>query len=676
MKNVLVLSREKNVLESISLILPKKFFILPLTDASQAINSIQTNPIDIVIADTPVAEMDPGDFLCRVRKISPESAVIALSATRGLEFFSENDTGGSATEALCEIIGKPFNRKEFLAAFRRAEEKNSLLKELKLLRDASSPDPSPEDEALQPGREPVPYAHYYYQEAIRKFSKALTYIFDPGRLLDAVVTAVAEIFDLNKTAIMLRDSSGSEFNVKAHCGLEEKPAGAIRMNASEGMPAWLRKEGRVLKRSEFETKKPGREHLLIIREMDMLGAHICFPLTTQGELIAIISVGRKITGGDITHEDVGLLATMASYAAVAIHNSLLHCKIASQENYHRAIMHSIDPGVLTINKNAKITTLNKAGMDILALDSDSLGESVQKAGSRIADIMLRALEIGETVSRHEIFTPGETGCLAASTSLLTGENGTTEGCVLVFTKLKNATSSTDDSGCTDEDALWMNFAESIAHEVRNPLVSISTFTQLFPEKYNNKKFRTEFYNLMSRDVERLNKLIDKLEKYAEPVVLKIQEEKIDRVIDEVLCAFKSQLSAGKIKVKKNYSPKDYIQHFDPDLLVEALSRIVFNSIEAMPEGGELAVSVQKQSTEDNSCLIEIRDTGEGIPAGNMKKLFSPFFSTRTRAIGLGLPIAEKILLAHSATLELSGELNEGVTARICLPDRAQKEGKS
>ncbi len=676
MKNVLILSREKNVLESIRLILPKEFFILTCTDASQAISSIQTNPVDVVVADTPVAGMDPGDFLSRVRKISPESAVIVLSATRGLEFLTGDSADGSAQAALCEIIGKPFNRKDFLAALSRAEEKNSLLKELKLLRDASPPDPSPKHETLQPGREPAPYAHYYYQEAIRKFSKALTHIFEPDSLLDAVVTAVAEIFDLNKAAIMLRGSGGAEFNVRAHCGLEEKTAAAIRLNASEGLPAWLRKEGRVLKRTEFETKKPGHEHLLIMREMDMLGAHICFPLTTRGELIAIISAGRKITGEDITHEDVALLATMASYAAVAIHNSLLHGKIASQENHHRAIMDSISTGVLTIDKKARITTLNKAGMDMLGLESDSLGESVQKAGSGIADIMLRALEAGETVSRHEIFTPGETGCLAASTSLLGGENGSPEGCVLVFTRLKNAPAPAGGSGRSDEEELWMNFAESIAHEVRNPLVSISTFTQLFPEKYNNKKFRTEFYSLMSRDVEKLNMLIDKLEKYAEPVELNVQEEKIDRVVDEALSAFKSRFSADKIKVKKDYSPKNYILRFDPDLLLEALSRIVLNSIEAMPGGGELTVSVQKQSSGGNSCLIEIRDTGEGIPAGNMKKLFSPFFSTRTRAMGLGLPIAEKILLAHGAKIEFCGECHEGAAARIRLPDTAQEEAES
>ncbi len=675
MNSVLILSREKNVLESISLVLPKKYFVLTLTDASRALNSIHTNPVDIVIADTPVSGMDLEDFLFRVKKSRPEAAVIVLSATRGLECFTENDAGDSGPASLCEVIGKPFNRKEFLIAFNRAGEKNSLLKELKLLRESSAREVLPQDDALQAGKEPVPYAHYYYQEAIRKFSKALTYIFEPGRLLDAVVTAVAEIFDLNKTAIMLRDSSGSEFSVKAHCGLEEKTALAIRMNASEGMAAWLRKEGRVLKRSEFEAKKPAHEHLLIIREMDMLGAHICLPLTTQGELIAIISAGRKITGEDITHEDVGLLATMASYAAVAIHNSLLHGKIASQENYHRAIMDSIATGVMTVNKNGRITTLNRAGMDMLGLDSDSLGESVQKAGSRIADIMLRALEIGETVSRHEIFTPGESGCLAASTSLLNGENGRAEGCVLVFTKLKKAGGSPGASGCADEEALWMNFAEAIAHEVRNPLVSISTFTQLFPEKYNDKKFRTEFYNLMSRDVQRLDKLIDKLEKYAEPVVLKLQEEKIDRVIDEVLGSFKDLLSKGKIKVKKHYSPKNLTRQFDPDLLAEALSRIVSNSIEAMPDGGELSVKAQEQSAANNSCLIEIRDTGEGIPAGNMKKLFSPFFSTRARAIGLGLPIAEKILLAHGATMELSGELDEGVAVKIFLPGPAPEKNK-
>ncbi len=666
MNNILVLSREKGVIESLRLVIPEGWIVLTCNEASEALDALHSSPVDIVIIDNPVGGMDFKDFLQQAKKIRPESAVIALSAA------SSPDIDDPCGEANNEVVGKPFKRKQFIAALRRAEEKSAMLKELKLLHErcrresADSRLPAPAKN-VRTG-ESVSYAHYYYQEAIRKFSKALTYIFEPSRLLDEIVVALAEIFDLNKAAILLRDEHGPEFRVKASTGIGEKTASAIRLNAGKGIAGWLRREGRVLKRSELEIERPGPEHLLLQREMDMLGSYISLPLTARGDLVAIISAGRKITGEDITHEDVGLLATMASYAAVAIDNSLLYRKIENQENCQRSIMNSLTIGVLSVDADGLITAINRTAMNILGFEKDEVGENIQKAGSIIADIMLNSLYTGEAVHWQEIYLPGKSEGFAVSASLIRDGDESVSGCAATITDLRSLRSFSGKFKIADEESLWKSFAEAIAHEVRNPLVSISTFTQLFPEKYGDESFRTEFYRLMSRDVGRLDELLEKLERYAEPPALELQNEKLSTVVDEALSGFKKQLSAAGIKIKKEYAASDDCQLMDPDLMSEALFRLIANSIEAMPEGGLLKIVIKRNKNLDRSLMLEITDTGEGIPAANLQKIFSPFFSTRNRALGLGLPIAKKILMTHGGALDFVEGPEGGASCRIVMPD--------
>ena len=158
------------------------------------------------------------------------------------------------------------------------------------------------------------------------------------------------------------------------------------------------------------------------------------------------------------------------------------------------------------------------------------------------------------------------------------------------------------------------------------------------------------------------------------MTLNLQPEELTAVIDEVLDGFSEKLSQQQVSVEKKYLLQGRRQTMDRDLMAEAISRLINNCLEAMPDGGCILLRVAAGEDGKKAVLLEISDTGGGIPRENMEEIFSPFFSTRLRGLGLGLPIAKKIIQAHKGSLEILSEAGSGTTYRIVLPDSLQLEG--
>ncbi len=673
MDTVLIVSQDKGIRESLKMILKDEFLVMMAGGKKETITILRENPLDLVILDTPIPDTDISTLVEEIREVKDEAVIVALSALKQ----------NASYEGIYEVVNKPFQKKDLLNILKKAQEKSKLLEELKALRLRADKVnvAEPRVPFEKSGEEKfTPQAPHYYQEAIRKFSKALTYVFDSSKLLDSVVTAVAEIFEVNKVSILLKDGRSSEYRVKASTGFQEDIVREIRLKGGEGIAGWLRREGQILKREDLSAEGHLPEHLLMRRQLDMLGAHLCLPLSTRGDLIAIISIGKKTTGDKFTYEDIRFLTTMANYAAVSIYNSFLYQEVRFQRNHNQIIMGNIPTGIIAVDNEGKITTLNKAGRKILGLEeAEIIGEDIQRAGSIIADIMLRTLKGEKTYNRYEAALPGENARLGVSTSLLKKENEEIIGGVMVFTNLSKVRAVDEKIRKLDEENLWRKFTEGIAHEIRNPLVSIRTFTQLFMDKYKDKEFRENFYRIMGGDVKKLNGLVDKLEKYAEPLLLNLQSDDLNSIADEVLVDFKDELVRQNIPVHRNYSSNVPRIVVDRDQLAEAFSHIIRNSIEAMPEGGTLTLSTKIKKEGAEEVVIEFSDTGRGIPLKNMEKLFSPFFSVRLKGLGLGLPIAQKIIETHEGRIEVDSTVGKGTSFKVFLPvslspEKSKKKG--
>jgi PAS domain S-box-containing protein len=203
----------------------------------------------------------------------------------------------------------------------------------------------------------------------------------------------------------------------------------------------------------------------------------------------------------------------------------------------------------------------------------------------------------------------------------------------------------------------------LAHEVRNPLTKIILSTEYLKNEISDEN--QEFLNIIKRNSKRINDLVSELLDSNQYHKLNLKINPLQEVINEALKEVEDRIDLKKIKVNLTSLPHEALALIDNDKMRIALTYILVNAIEAMnAETGELNISIHAQS---DLYVIEIKDNGIGISEENLKKLFQPYFTTKTTGLGLGLAAANAILQSHKAEIEVLSTLGIGTTFAIKIP---------
>jgi signal transduction histidine kinase len=217
-------------------------------------------------------------------------------------------------------------------------------------------------------------------------------------------------------------------------------------------------------------------------------------------------------------------------------------------------------------------------------------------------------------------------------------------------------------------------ASGLAHEIRNPLAGIQGAIQILAEGFAKEDPRKEVTDEIQKQIYKLERLVRDLLNYAKPVPANYLPTDVNQLVDKVLSFFVTQqrrLLDFKIE-KKFFSslPKTMI---DPNSMEQAFLNIILNAQKAMPKGGTFTVSTVAlpQRNDDGKEVHEVQiifeDTGVGIPAENLPKIFNPFFSTRSDGTGLGLSITKNIVEQQGGKVEVESQVNAGTKFIITLP---------
>jgi len=229
----------------------------------------------------------------------------------------------------------------------------------------------------------------------------------------------------------------------------------------------------------------------------------------------------------------------------------------------------------------------------------------------------------------------------------------------------------------DKLAALGTLASSVAHEIRNPLVSIKTFTQLAPRKFNNREFLDMFQTIIPEELQRMETILNQLLNFGRSSQPEFQSINVEEIIDSILTLMNMELSKSNIKVVKLYN-KDIPQIIaDGEQLKQVFMNIVLNAIQAMPEGGNLKIATsigQEVVIRDTAEFVTIRfeDTGCGISQENLDDLFNPFFTTKNGGTGLGLSISRRIIEEHKGHIRVESKEGKGTIFTIGLPLNCDK----
>jgi signal transduction histidine kinase len=220
----------------------------------------------------------------------------------------------------------------------------------------------------------------------------------------------------------------------------------------------------------------------------------------------------------------------------------------------------------------------------------------------------------------------------------------------------------------DSRQFWVDLAASMSHEIRNPLVAIQTFAQLLPDRYDDDDFRKEFSNLVTGEIGKLNQLVEMINDFAHPPEPVYAQTALGEILE-------AAVSEAKRQTRRRLTiPIDLPDHL-PDLpvnrpaLQETIRHLVVNAIESVRERKTPRVRIRVTPPESNAAeyvTIEISDNGGGIPVEAQPRLYSPFYTTKPRGFGLGLPIARRTMQEHHGHLSVSSS-EQGTAIRLALP---------
>ncbi len=221
-------------------------------------------------------------------------------------------------------------------------------------------------------------------------------------------------------------------------------------------------------------------------------------------------------------------------------------------------------------------------------------------------------------------------------------------------------------------ALGAMIAE-ITHEIRNPLVSIGGFTRRLAKKLQSGEDK-KYIDIILSEVSRLEGIIHDNLSYIKEIAPQLSEGDLNQVGQDILTLYEDELALRKIRLETDFSPALPRLLFDPQQLKQAVINIIKNAMEAMENGGVLTIRTFL-FPEASEAAFEISDTGPGISAKAMHNVFNPYYTTKPRGTGLGLPITNRIIKAHKGRIEMRNRSTGGAVFTIRLPYGSSGAGK-
>jgi two-component system sensor histidine kinase HydH len=212
-------------------------------------------------------------------------------------------------------------------------------------------------------------------------------------------------------------------------------------------------------------------------------------------------------------------------------------------------------------------------------------------------------------------------------------------------------------------------AAGVAHEVRNPLSSIKGFATLLGSKFKDGSQEYEAADILVQEAERLNRSITELLNYARPTTLRKEPVNIGEMVKLSLKLISSDAQSLGVKTSMDIEADLPSISVDKDKINQVLLNLYLNGLQAMEQtlsAKELKVSVHQDETGE-LIIIEVQDTGSGIPQEDLDKVLDPYFTTKPEGTGLGLALAYKIIDEHKGTIRFTSDEGEGTTVSVSFP---------
>jgi len=523
----------------------------------------------------------------------------------------------------------------------------------------------------------------YYRERYRSrrgildFARELNAELDLGQVVALLVQRVRKMVAVGRIAVLLRQDGGAR----------------LRLVATDGSMT----DGPRLSKafSKFLAAALANREFLYIDDMlnlleefpqdrDLIAAEdlaYFLPLIVKGEVLGLLALGRTMSGDYLSSADLKVLQMLTSHAALAVDNALLYRQAHARaqeferlKDYNENIVQSIKVGVMVIDTDGRVRSWNRS---MERTHGTPANEAIRKHvgdlfpasfSSALQQALDRVEEGSESIaSAYRVALRSRDGVdrtVNISVAPLAGERGR-KPTVVIVDDVTDQTELETQLRQADRLASIGLLAAGVAHEVNTPLTGISSYVQMMQRKMPESDPRRPILEKIEKQTFRASNIVNSLLNFSRQQASEMQAVDINDVVDETLALAELPLSKRKVRVDTELGESLPLVWGDSGKLQQVLMNLVLNARDSMPNGGDLTIRTARQNGE---VVLEVADTGTGIPKEQIHKIYDPFFSTKGtgKGTGLGLSVTYGIVQEHRGTITVRSEAT-GTVFRVALP---------
>jgi two-component system, NtrC family, sensor kinase len=529
---------------------------------------------------------------------------------------------------------------------------------------------------------------YDYRKALVEFGRGLSSETDLQALLRSIVDRLPSTLLVAKVAVFLADPA--------------QPFGHYRLAAAHGVPFDSEFAPHDLGFLDFDG--PG-EHPHIFLENTQQNLHLPDPqqrtaalldlnyylpcrvqegtqATSKTRTIAVIGLGRTIGGDFLSSEDVELLESLASYIGIALQSASLYARLEEQvseferlKEFNENIVESINVGILAVDLEDRIESWNAQMEAMYAL---SRKEAI---GQPLAAVF--PLEFIESFDqfRHEsgvhhlykfrlTTRAGESRTANIAVAPLLSRDFVAVGRIVLVDDITERVSLEAQLSQADKLSSIGLLAAGVAHEINTPLAVISSYAQMLTKQMRGDEKLTPLLERITQQTFRASEIANGLLNFSRTSTTEFRETDLNQVIRDTLALVEHQLKTARVTVAMELSTELPRIHGNPGKLQQVFLNLLLNAKDAMPQGGQLRVS----TLVNGHVEAAIADSGSGIAPENLKRIYDPFFTTKSapkpgerRGTGLGLSVSYGIIQEHAGKINVESTIGVGTTFHLEFP---------
>ena len=649
--------------------------VFTATTDEEGLRTLRMTAVDLIVKDAAPARDVPA-FIERARQICPTAVVVCVLPAEGMQPEDE-----PALDRADFVLIQPFTGSHLQGVLRQAEEKLRLLQEVTALR--SSPRPSESAVFTSDPGPALDLPSDVLTRMVKEFAKALSAGFDISRVLDLFLDAVGELARPSRSAILAADQTGRQYRIAAQRGLAPHVIESVVLSADMGLPLWLAAEGRLIHIEEAQARATDPTAREIAREMAILQSVVAIPLISHSELVAVLTLGQRVTGGAYSRRETEIIYSLASHLATAIRDIRVHHLLEYQKQFTERILAHMSNGVITIGPDERVVIMNRRAEEILGMSArDALNRDLRVLPSPLGDLLFETLTRGRAIHREEVQLALRALPLEVSTYPVTGDGASTLGAVLVFEDLTQQRQAARERREAEQLELLTRVVARIADEIKNPLVSIRTFMELLEERYDDAGFRNHFASVVGRDVRRLVQMFEKLAALVNEGDYKLEVVDARLAVEECLMELGAQAvpAAGAearlltfvdestqkhVSATYSYEGRTFLVRGDRAMLKKAIAYLVWYLLRKTPgQDAKLSVSVSRLDKEDRVRITVASRTAD-VRADELHRIFDPIQVVQENLIDVGPCVSQRIIEAQGGRLEArQGRAEVAFTAQL------------